>query len=380
MARTKAARPATIWQEAEEVPRAGLPDAEKLARRQRLFRRVIWACIIAFPVSALALLVVAAQLKEANAVEPPAVVDVDVAGRAVAMTAVDRWLAGNPAPLPGGVLVSLDEMEELPAQVPDPSGTSGEQTPPTLQAHTLTVRDGAGMRYQVQVLVARNDAGDVAAVGTPSLNPVPSSPEWATSVSPWPNQKGTTAGESVEAAVAAWVEAFASGDPARLRLAVGDPDTDHAYQPMTGVVSADGDVTGAAWVTDKDGEPTSQMIVQVGVRFIWPGSDPQRPPAVATYDLLVDGADSAAPTVVAWGGSGTGPILRPYQNALRGWDLSAVTPPALGDRDASGTTAPGDVSGGAGDTGDQAGSGEGVNDAALPDSGEQAPEDRVVAP
>ena len=42
--------------------------------------------------------------------------------------------------------------------------------------------------------------------------------------------------------------------------------------------------------------------------------DTLRPPV--TFDVLVTGADTAAPRVVAWGGPGTGPTLVPYGNAV----------------------------------------------------------------
>lgn len=333
MARNKkgpAARPATLWEQAEEVPRAGIPDTDKLAKRMRLNRWVIWLVLLAFPVLVLSLFVTASSLKAA-AEEKPAVVEVDADARAVAMTAVEDWLAGDPAPLPGGKLVSWDEMEALPAFVPGPQdGDVDPATIPDLQSHTLTVRDGAGVRYVVQVLVAKNRLGELAVVGTPSLTPVAPSSEWATGVSPWPNHDGTQASEPVETAVVAWADAFASGDPGKLRLVIGDPDADHAYQPMVGVVGASTEITGAAWVTDEAGEPTSTMLVQVQVRFTWPDTDPRRGgAAAATYDLLVEGADSAAPRVVAWGGVGTGPVLKAYQNAVEGRELRAVEQPEV---------------------------------------------------
>lgn len=330
MARKKgAARPATMWEQAEEVPRAGIPDTDKLVRRMKWNRRLIWAVVLTFPVLGLAFFVTASSLKAAAETEP-VMVEVDADARAVAMTAVEEWLAGDPAPLPGGVLVSWDEMDVLPAFVPGPQdGDVDPATIPDLQTHTLTVRDAAGMRYRVQVLVAKNTLGELSVIGTPSLLPVAPSSAWATGVSPWPNHDATTSGESVNTAVTAWAEAFVSGDPGKLRLVVGDPDADHAYQPMTGVVDADVEVTGAAWLTDDAGEQTSQMLVQVQVRFRWPDTDPRSAPAAATYDLLVDAADSAAPRVVAWGGAGTGPVLRPFQNAVEGRELQAVEAPEV---------------------------------------------------
>lgn len=328
MARTKKGpdRPATLWEQAEEVPRAGIPDTEKLVRRMKWYRRLIWAVLVVFPVMGLALFVGASSLKAAAETEPVAV-EVDTDARAVAMTAVEVWLAGDPAPLPGGRLVSWDEMQTLPAYVPGPQDT-GTTVAPDLQSHTLTVRAGS-MRYRVQVLVAKNRSGELSTIGAPSLLPVAPSSDWATTVSPWPNHLSTTPSDDVQTAVGAWTEAFTSGDPGKLRLVVGDADSSHAYQPMTGVVGADVTVNGAAWLTDDAGQPTSSMLVQVKVVFRWPDTDPRsQAPAGAMYDLLVEGANSAAPRVVAWGGAGTGPVLTAYQNAVQDRDLAAVEQPA----------------------------------------------------
>jgi hypothetical protein len=131
--------------------------------------------------------------------------------------------------------------------------------------------------------------------------------------------------------VNAWVTAFSSGDPAALRLTVGDPDSNHAYAPMAGVVSAAGKPGAAAWLLDGAGVKTTSMLVQVQVAFTWPTTAVQSStsagPAAATYDLLVAGADSGAPRVVAWGGSGTGPVLTQYTNAVVGRQLVAGAKP-----------------------------------------------------
>lgn len=334
----------TMWEVAEEVPRAGIPSNDKLARRMRWYRRVITACLVAFPVIVLALFVTAASLKAATEAAPVAVV-IDSNARAAAITAVTDWLSGDPSPLPGGELVTWNEGVTMPAYVPGSSDTEQDiADTPTLAVHSLTVRDGTGATFITQVLVASNRFGEVSVVGTPSLLPVAPSSERVSGVSPWPNHDGTTPAASVETAVEAWVEAFTSGDPAKLRLTVGDPDTNHTYVPMSGLVGAEHGVTGAAWLVDAQGEQTSSMIVQVETRFAWPTvvTDDEVPPdpAVATYDLLVEGANSAAPRVVAWGGLGTGPVLQAYSNALVGRELVAAPPVVPSPTGTADTTPP----------------------------------------
>lgn len=321
----KAAAP-TMWEQAEEVPRAGIPSTEKLAKRMRWYRRVIWACVLSFPLMGLGLVVTAASLKAASVEEePPAAVS--PAGRAAAMNAVTVWLAGDPQPLPGGILVSWDEAVTLPAFKPGKSTSKQEiADAATLEEHHMTVRDAAGATYIAQVLVASNRLGEASAVGLPSLLPNAPASDWASSVSPWPNQETISPSDSVLTAVDAWVESFTSGDPAKLRLTVGDPDATHAYMPMSGVLSATGKAGTASWVLGDDGLPTSDMLVQVSVSFTWPSTDTVRSggPQAALYDLLVTGSDSAAPQVVAWGGSGSGPVLSKYGNAIEGLTLKAA--------------------------------------------------------
>jgi len=126
------------------------------------------------------------------------------------------------------------------------------------------------------------------------------------------------------AAVQAWAAAYTSGDPAALRLTVGDPDPARGYLPLTGVAAADTTV-GPSTVLDP-----ATVAVRVELAITWPTAEPAgsataavtspaEPPAAAAkvaFDVLVTGADTAAPRVVAWGGPGTGPELTPFRNAV----------------------------------------------------------------
>lgn len=336
MSRKKNTSPPSMWEDAEEVPRAGIPSTKTLSRRMLWGRVLVWAVILTFPVMGLALISTAASLKSATAASDP-VVAVDTVSRAAAINAVNDWLTTVPSPLPGGTLVSWDSSKALPAYVAQSTDTAKDRASAAdLTEHSLTVRgarggDGQpGVTFIAQVLIASNAQGESTAIGTPSLLPVAPDSTWALTTSPWPNLVQTTASPTVAAAVQAWTVAFSSGDPAALRLVVGDPKTDHAYVPMTGLVSAASKVTSAAWVKNDAGEPTSSMLVQVQVVFTWPTTPTKQSGAVAaaTYDLLVTGADSGAPSVSAWGGMGTGPTLTPYVNAVVGRELVAATGPA----------------------------------------------------
>jgi hypothetical protein len=330
-----------MWDEAEEVPRAGIPSTDRLAKRMRWYKRVIWLLIVCFPITAAGLFVAATSLKAATK-EHAVVKPVTATAKAAATIAVTDWLRSAPQPLPGGALVSWDEATKLPAYVPTSADTKEDvAAQATLAAHSLTVRNSAGDTFIVQVLVASNRLGENTVVGTPALLPEAPVSDWAADVSPWPNLEGTTAPDTAAAAVDAWVEAFASGDPDKLRLTVGDPDANHSYVPMTGMASAKGTVGSAAWVQDDKGEKTTSMLVQVEVAFMWPGADAKTAgPQSATYDLLVTGASSGAPRVVAWGGPGTGPVLAEYDNAIVGRQLKAAEPGSSTAPTSSSTAAP----------------------------------------
>lgn len=322
MARNRRAPQRTVWEQADDLPRAGIPSTEVLARRQRRFRLAVWALLATLPLVALALIAAVGSLVGRGDTAQAAGVT-DPGGRSAAMEAVTDWLGQDPAPVPGGRLVSWDSEEPLPTYEPkDTDSVDVVGSMPTLSAHYLTVRDDLDVVYRVEVLVATNPAGESASIGLPSLLPVAPSSGWESSVSPWLNLPSGVASDTVQTAVEEWVGAFTSGDPVKLRLAVGDPDESHSYMPLTGVADATVTVKAAAFLPDQDGNPTGQQVVQVQVSFEWAGLD-EGPGGPVTYDLLVAGADSAAPRVVAWGGAGTGPVLTQYGNALVGQELVA---------------------------------------------------------
>lgn len=136
--------------------------------------------------------------------------------------------------------------------------------------------------------------------------------------------------EQVSAAVRAWAAAYTSGDPAALRLTVGDPDAGRTYLPLTGAGAA------ATTVGPCTALDAATVAVRVELTIRWATTQPQTPtaapatgepqaPPPAAFDVLVTGSDTAAPRVVAWGGPGTGPALVPYGNAVAG---NTTPPPA----------------------------------------------------
>ena len=127
-----------------------------------------------------------------------------------------------------------------------------------------------------------------------------------------------------------WLAAYTSGSDAALHLAVGDPNPAHTYVALSGVRQASYTVLAAAPV----GKPADgDLAVEISLSLVWDhehvaspnlsdaalagtSGTSSSPAPQTTMDLLVAHASSAAPIVVAWGSPGSGPSLRPYENAI----------------------------------------------------------------
>jgi hypothetical protein len=206
----------------------------KLDRRARRLRFAVKSSVGLLPLTLVALvLVLGARARPAS---PPAEAPAPTSsqGRSVATIALQAWLDHDPGPLPGGSIVSWDGAD---ADTPPTAAVTvaGNQVPtfPT-ERDRFTLVDGSGALYRAEVLVALDPAGGASVLAGPSLTPIPDAraagvgDEYAA----WGTPTTVTVPPAVESAVRAWAKAFTSGDPAALRLTVGDRNPDHAYLPM----------------------------------------------------------------------------------------------------------------------------------------------------
>lgn len=254
----------------------------------------------------------------------------DSPGKPLAIDTLRTWLANDPQPLPGGTLVSWDGVEVTTPSVPpqEASATGSVST----EVHAFTVIDEGHGLYAATVTVEVHEQLGSRAVGTPSLErlapSVVSGEGWGTGED-WPGYQSATPTDEVTDAVQAWAEAYTAGDPKRLRVAVGDADLEHAYMPLTTAAGVTSKITAAAVLTPQspDDQPDSSiLLVRVELRLAYPGQSTGTGAAKTvpvTYDLLVHGADAAAPRVVAWGPVGSGPQLTAYGNAITGRALTS---------------------------------------------------------
>lgn len=321
MSKTKThATPMDWLADAEDVPREGMPDTAKLHKRAKWFRVFVWMCIVLCPITTLLALSAAskppAQQSAKQAVPPVS----STPGEAVATQALRNWLASTPAPLPGGQIVSWDGADHTPAA----KATKSNPDVPiyAVEVDHFTVTNRAGALFECDVQVALDPRGGQVVLGSPSLLPkaAPLDDGWQDG-GPWPGLSvSTSAPAPVSQAIGSWLDAYTSGDANALHLAIGDPKRSDFYMPLSVVKNASFQLTYAApFGPAKNGE----MLAEISATLTWKG---QKQPSTsswdtttvpsATYDLLVQQANTAAPVVVAWGGPGTGPTLKPYADAV----------------------------------------------------------------
>lgn len=321
----------------EEVPNPQLPDGIRLASRQRRYRWMVWSTVVIAPIALFSVVIVAGAK---SATTHPQVVatgsQASSPGRTAATLELNTWLNQVPSPLPGATVLSWDGAVAVPA-VPSPqvngqSATAGSV--PTWNAEidnfTLVVQPTQSTSssttassqtvYDAGVEVAINPAGGGAiAIGGPSITvaPPPASNNWQVG-GPWPGLSASASvSQPVQSAINGWLVAYTSGSSSALGLSVGDPNLSRGYLPLSGVTSATDSVIAAA------NRPNDAEIVNISLSITWSGSSTSTTqsngsstPPLTTMDVLVERASTAAPVVVAWGPSGSGPTLRPYQNSV----------------------------------------------------------------
>jgi hypothetical protein len=329
--------------DAEELPRADIELVGKSDKRVKVGRFVILSCLVLTPIMSLAWIVAIPKLLETP--EPVKVADnlVTSETKPTAILAVESWLAQSPAPLPGGRLVSWDgvEIQATPSLTSDPNTNQTIETQ-GLELHNMTVASGTGSVFTTQVQVGYSPFRGAQLIGKPTL--IPRAPDDKTSwpnLTAWPNLTKVTKTEEIDQAVSAWVNAFTSGNPNTLRLAIGDTGANRSYVPLNQATPSDIQVTdtaspaGDVKSSDSTQKRPSSVVARVSFAVRWQGQTVTTSDTLSrvSYDVLIEKADTAAPVVVAWGGAGSGETLKAYMNAVEGRKITqdgigATTPSA----------------------------------------------------
>lgn len=388
------------WLEVEEAPRADLPDTRKRARKARMWRAFVWVSVVSLPIVLIGMIGMMASSPIGTGSSGAQSSD----GRVVATSVLQAWLNEDPAPIPGGQVISWDGAETVGTRNIRPSssrvepysitteanmftvgvrenpltsttvgaagsldsGSAGEQSetgPGTTDGtdETLTTEPGEteeqaevrrrrdipemwALTYQVSVLVEVDSRGGVKPIAQPSIVPnvAPATDGWEEVSPAWTGLEDLNPPDPVKTAVSRWSVAYISHDPEELRLATGDPIATNRYFPFSGPDSITAVVLGAG-----SADAGETAVVRVRLQPHWPGQpvpDENRSevPTAPPFDLdlLVLNADTGSPVVVAWGAPGTGADLEPYQNAVVGERPTPSTTTSTTSTTAPTTTAP----------------------------------------
>ena len=333
------------YADAAELPRADLSaNQANLAKRNRyrwMFNVALFsvplaliACVLAFGALNAARIEARAAGAGGNTQVAQAVIDrVTSPGRYAATQAMTEWLSSVPSPLPGGSIQSWNGSKQVQVQVQE-AGQDGQPTvaatQPIVTLEQFTVIDGTGRGYRAEVEVVTDPRGGSTVMAGPSLEPLPMPVSGAFADLPiWDGvNTESTVPATLTSAADAWAQAYTSGDPERLRLAVGDTNAGRSYIPIAGVSRVTSEVTHRGTVIrEEGGEDVRYALARVEVSMNWLGRRDSASPAPMVMDLLIAKPDTAAPQVVAWGSPGSGPGLNPFQNAIP--TQQRVTAPTL---------------------------------------------------
>lgn len=326
------------WEETVEVGSGKNANPQRALWKRVLVTAMLWFMIITQPLLAWVFM---SNIVFNDTTASSASASSFSMARSVAADYMETWLGKNPQPLPGGRLVSIDEV----TPVEYVSGRDAENLASSTSLVGFTLADAAGTLYRAHVQVATDKQGTSTVVSTPSLELVPDAAESDASAEyPWPGLSTDAAPEPVERAVQSWANAYVSGSSSALRLSVGDPSAESLYVPLTGVTSATATVSKVAPFPDE-----RTLLARVDLAVLWAGraaaatQDEQADLPTISFDVLVERADTASPVVTAWGPPGSGPDLQRYGNAVPAADRApeqGATPTPIAAPDGTGSATP----------------------------------------
>lgn len=305
---------ADLYDTAETVPDPAARPRGK--RRYRNARRALYVSMILAPLNVIGLILMFSIVLNGAPTTGPASAQITVSetGRTEAEQALEQWLGSEESVFAGAEITSWD-------------GTSNHETVEAtdqdvgyqLMTHDFTIRTPSGVYYRAAVRTAIAPSKGVKVLATPTVTPLPPSAvaEWEPA-EPSNGWEAASASASVTDAITSWAVALA-GSPNELKLATRDEDPGHVYSTLTGV-----DVDGVSVIqgfspVGKNGDlDASTVVATVSVELT--GADTAEGSGdrstTVQYDVLVRGADTAAPYVTAWGSTGTGTTLTDHQNAV----------------------------------------------------------------
>lgn len=305
---------ASIFEEAEETPVGLTAKAYEGTRKRYVWMRrlLIWSPPFTL-ISCLSAVMVGAIYINGFPEVPEEFSEVRVTevGRTQAEESLQIWLDQNGAAFGKAVIASWDGVEDRVEAVDSEDGIAFTEF-----THLFTIRAEDGTYYRAGVRTAYSDGHGSKVIGTPTITPLkPSSVgDWdpKRTVEDWASANPS---DSVTAAVQSWAEAM-TASPQELKIATRDEDDSHVYSTLTGV-SVESITVNGGQSPARNGsvnDPTT-MVVTVTVNLKRADAEDGAEATPVSYDVLVRGADTAAPYVTAWGTPGTGTMLSDHENA-----------------------------------------------------------------
>ena len=300
-------RPSPIWEDQDKKA------YKRLTRARKLLSLSPWMTIIC-ALCALLVTINYTNLSQGKSADDPVVAVASQLG----YRTIETWMYSGGLP-PGSVIIAPTGVTTSTTIKPSNTGVD-ELTNVTV---TYAVVSGEALVYVATTVNHDSGTGVYSAVGRPSIvMDTQSFSSQPSTDAPWLGVTTSMCSESVRVAVEAWVGAYFSDSPAKLQTVVGDRNTDRHYLPVPGVYYKTPAVVVCANV-DQKGDDASTIVAYVMIPIGWTpesvseenSSLDSRGPMVAGFDVLVEGADSSAPNVTAWGPVGTGMGLKRYSNA-----------------------------------------------------------------
>lgn len=327
-----------LFDTAEAVPDPSARARGK--RRYRTARRAVFASVILAPLNVLGLILMFSIVLNGVETTGPGTAQIEATqtGRTQAERSLEQWLANDESVFAGAEITSWDgtsNIEDVEATEQD----IGYQ----LMTHDFTLRSSDGVYYRAAVRTAYSPSKGVKVLSIPTVSPLP--PSAAADWEPTEPTNGwgtTTASASATDAISSWAQALATS-PNELKLATRDEDPAHVYSTLTSVNVASVSIVQAVSPVSDNGEmDTSTVVATVSVELTDADAEDSsgEAPTTVQYDVLVRGADTAAPYVTAWGPTGSGTGLVDHENAVTlDGDVDDPTTSTSGPSDGGGETA-----------------------------------------
>lgn len=333
-----------------EAPTEGASIFRTPDRQAQFYRWMLRGTIfVMLPLMAVVIFGMAAQQFMGGGDPPPDREESVSEYRPLAEEAVSQWIAEEPMPglnlLGWSYSVTTEDRDETIAEMEEddslPDDPDEVASIDTVEVHYFNLTSSSGSFYTASVSVSDNPVEGARVTSDVSL--VADEPmDVRAQQSGFDGDSTTEVTEGIARSAQSWSEAYYSADPSELKLAVGDGRDGYGYMPMPQAEEVEASVTDAAAhpaaETSEESPDPDLVYARVDVTVTWPlpeiddeqaeameesGETMEPAEMTVSYDLLMEAADTQAPTVVAWGPVGEYEQLEPYLNAVEGREFES---------------------------------------------------------